>query len=330
MSASRRRTRSNPRGVVVYPQVESVFARKADGQLYRHDFASRAPLMGQADGSLRIPGRPRKWARIDEDDWMVNPPRSRARGRKKTARRGRRRKLSRARGNPALAIYGAGNPGGTAASGGTTMSKRRNSKGRFVKGQGRARRRSSRRRHTIRAAAPARRRSHRRTARRRGYRRNPRILSGFTGLVPPMKTLLAGVGGATATRLITKQAERFLPAGIMGNAAGRAAVGAASAIAGGYLGGLMLGRKVGADMAAGGLIVMADELTRAYLLPAMGLSAYIDDGGISAFVDDGMSSYIDESTQVDALPEGDAFAEYMDDDLAGMETPSRLDPAGRL
>lgn len=318
-----RATAANPRGgatrgAVVYPQVETIFARKRDGQLYRHDFDSDAPLIGQADGSLKIPGSPRKWAVVDGERWMVNPP-----------------KQGRPRRNPQLAIYAAAGAANPPGEGGATMARRRNRKGQFTKGGGGGKRR---RRRTYRASVAhrrSRRKGYRRSHRRRGYRRNPPVMSGIKGMIPSMRTLGEGVLGATATRFITRQAERFLPAQLTGNTIGRVAIGAASAIAGGFLGSMVLGRQSGQNMAAGGLIVMADELTRAYVLPAVGLSAYVDDGGISAFVGDGegVAGWVD-ADDIDALPggEGGELEQWMDDDdgIGEAYLPSRLDTNSRL
>jgi len=199
----------------------------------------------------------------------------------------------------------------------------RNRRGQFS-GHRRTRKAAARRRRrsVIRYSAP---RARRRGTRRR-YRRNPPISSGVKGLVPPLKSLAAGVVGATGTRFLTRQAEKFFPA-VMASTPARVAAGFVSAIAAGFIASKVMGRQFGNDVAQGGLIVMADELTRAYVLPAVGLSAYIEG---DSYIPQ-LSGQVDD--EPDALPGADSMGDYMDDDFAPMGdvgTVSRLDVSNRL
>ncbi len=318
---------------MVYPEVETIFARKPDGQLYRHDFKSSAPLIGEPDGSLRIPGRPKKWAVIDGEAWMVNPPARRTRRRKA----GRRRK-NRARKNHALAIYALNRPDED------TVARKRNRKGQYMKKKSHGRRYGRRRHARVAAYRASRRTSSRRgypRRRRRGYRRNPPI-GGFMGrLIPPIEPVLMAVAGATATRFVANQIEGFFPNLVVSTGPGgvpqenkmaRTAVKIAAAIAAGLVGGMVLGRAKGSQLAAGGLVVVTDELVRTELLPKVGLSEYVEPYEyVEAYVPStGMNAGDGQPGQVPMLTDGygfdDDLSAFMDDDF----TPGRLSPDARL
>jgi len=343
---------------IVYPRVETIFARKKNGQLYRHDFDNSAPLIGEPDGSLRIPGRPEKWAVIDGEPWMVNAPvekrRRRKAGRrrkglKRSVRKGivqrtaARRARARAKRNHALAVYALANRPDE-----DTMARRRNRKGRYVKGAYMKRKSHGKRRRarriTYRASVrrPARRRS-----RRRGYRRNPPMMGGFLGrLVPPLEPVLMAVAGATVTRFITNQVEEYFPNLAVTtdpatqlpveNKMGRTAIKIASALLTGLAGGMILGRARGSQLAAGGLVIVTDELLRTEVLPRVGLSEFVEPYEV-------MGEYIDqprgmtETFDGEGMPGGSLLSDGGDDDLSefmeggmGAFGPGRLDPTSRL
>ncbi len=338
------------RGAVVYPRVETIFARKKDGQLYRHDFDSAAPLIGEADGSLRIPGGPRKWARIDGEPWMVNAPVDKRRKRRAGRRRRKTKKTLKVRAakrgcktNHALAVYALANR----PEGDTQMARHRNRKGQFSKGGGGGRRRGRRRGHrrTMRTSAhtPIRYRSSRRRSRRRSYRRNPPIARGFLGrLVPPIEPVLTAVVGATATRFLANQLEGWFPnlvtsthpaTGVPAeNKMARAAIKVAAALLAGVAGGMVMGRARGSQLAAGGLVIVTDEFVRSNVLPAVGLSEYIEPYEyVEAYVGPPGGGYgADES----GVPGQAMLSTYDDGDLSAfMEEdfmPGRLNPESRL
>jgi len=335
---------------IVYPRVETIFARKKNGQLYRHDFDASAPLIGEPDGSLRIPGRPEKWAVIDGEPWMVNAPVEKRRRRKA----GRRRKAAKTKGrarakrNHALAVYALANRPGE-----HEMARRRNKKGRFVKRNavggfgGRTRRRRRARVIRYRASLHMPKRRHGRRARRRGYRRNPPMMGGFLGrLVPPLEPVLMAVAGATVTRFVTNQVEGYFPNLTVTtdpatqlpveNKMGRMAIKIASALLTGLAGGMILGRARGSQLAAGGLVIVTDELVRAEILPRVGLSEYVEPYEV-------VGTYVDPreyggGADPGGVPGqellgdgygGEDLAEFMDES-PGEFLPGRLNPAERL
>ena len=321
---------------IVYPAVEAIFARKKNGQLYRHDFETAAPLIGEPDGSLRIPGRPKKWAVIDGEPWMVNGPVVKPRRRKA----GRRRK-GRAKRNHALAVYALANR----PEGNKDMARRRNRKGRFTKTSSRAtsprrRRRSPR---AVYLRSTARRINPRRRARRRSYRRNPPVMGGFLGrLVPPLGPIVTSVAGATATRLVANQAEAYFPslvvsAGPQGapveNKMGRLAIKIASALLVGFAGGMVLGKARGSQLAAGGLVIVTDELVRSEVLPRIGLSEYVEPYEVvGEFITSGGGDSGEVPGQAmlsDGGYDDDDLSAFMDDGM-GDFVPGRLSPASRL
>ena len=330
---------------VVYPRVESIFARKSDGQLYRHDFETKVPLIGEPDGSLRIPGRPEKWAVIDGEAWMVNAPVDKPRRRKAGRRRkGAVKAPARAKKNHALAVYALANRPGDLQD----MARHRNRKGQFTKG---ARRRHARRRsmHTA-AHTPRKYRRRgvaynrpRRHVRRRHARRNPPIIgrSFLGGLIPPLAPIGFAVAGATATRFIANQVEGYFPslavsAGPGGapqeNKMGRTAIKIAAAILTGMIGGMMLGKNRGSQLAAGGLVIVTDELVRSEILPRVGLSEYIEPYEVvEAYVPPGYGGAGDEGgVPTPALLSGEFDGAELSDFMMDDFTPGRLSPSERL
>lgn len=339
-------------GRIVYPRVETIFARKRNGQLYRHDFDNSAPLIGEPDGSLRIPGRPEKWAVIDGEPWMVNAPVEKRRRRKAGRRRKAQKAKSRARAkrNHALAVYALANRPMGRGPEEDTMARRRNRKGRFVKGATMKRKSHGRRRRarriTYRASVARPRR--RRHARRRGYRRNSPMIGGFLGrLVPPLQPVLMAVAGATVTRFVTNQVEGYFPNLAVTtdpvtqlpveNKMGRMAIKIASALLTGLAGGMILGRARGSQLAAGGLVIVTDEILRTEVLPRVGLSEFIEPYEVvGEYIDQprGMTETFDQEGLPgrSLLSDGggdDDLSEFMEGGM-GAYGPGRLDPMSRL
>jgi hypothetical protein len=308
--------------------VETIFARKRNGQLYRHDFERAAPLIGEPDGSLRIPGRPKKWAVIDGEPWMVNAPVEKPAKRHAGRRRKARARRARVKSNHALAVYALNRPEGK-----KKMARRRNKKGRFTKGAY-MKRKAHGRRYGRRRAAARRSSSYRRPARRRGYRRNPPV-SGFLGrLVPPIEPILTAVAGATVTRFLGNQLEGWFPNLVMGtdpktglpveNKMGRTMLKVAAAILAGIAGGMVLGKARGSQLAAGGLVIITDEFVRSEVLPRTGLGAFIEPYEmVETYVDPPPES--GDDGMPGALSNGD-MSDFMDDDFL----PGRLNPSSRL
>lgn len=260
----------NPRGIQIGDEVEHIQYRKRDGKSYRHEFETRAPVIGTRGGGVLIPGSPAKWDVIDGEPWLVNPPRKRTR--------------RRAKGAP---------------SGGKTMARGRNRRGQFTKGSGRRR---SRRRTFRRLTAPV--RVARRRSRRRGFRRNPPAFGGGGGimsLVPDLKRLGLQVTGAAAARVASNQAYKFFPA-LATSSAGRAATALGSALVVGLAGGMFLGKQAGQDLAGGAFVVIADELVRTQVLPPLGLSALVDPP-LPIFAPPSLSGIVEEGNGYDvAMP----------------------------
>lgn len=198
------------------------------------------------------------------------------------------------------------------------VKRRRNRKGRFVKGPARKRRASPRRRrrnpngtYTPSGAHPAgalinpkrRRRSYRSVARRvsRKRRRNPRMRAPMGGIVAQLMPAVMGATGAVATDL----AFRFIPTpGPLAMLKGQLAPVTRIALAFGVstVAGFMVSRKAAGEMLSGALTVIAYGLMNQYVLsrlPVVGVGEYISDGGYMGYNDAGQSF----DPNVDTLPD---------------------------
>jgi len=229
--------------------------------------------------------------------WLLNPPTKKNKRRKRTARKAR------------------------------TMKRKRSKRtGRFLKGGGGSRKRSSRRRRRNAPAAPSppsTPNTHRNAnPRRRRARRAARATTRFFGVsIPSAQTLLAGVAGMAAVRTLPgiiganfPMLPTVGPAGI--------AVRAAVALFGGRLVAAGAGTKAGKDFTLGGLLSVADELSRTYILPAVGLGAYVT----PAYDGDPFGTYL--PAVVGAAAVGDVGNDAISPGRS--VAPSRLDPANRF
>ena len=287
----------------IYSEVVSIRARKQDGQPYVHDFESPAEIHGRSDGSVVIKGRKPLWGTDrNGETWLANPSLAVY----VNPKRKRRKKMARRR------------------------SKRT---GQYLKGGSAPRRRrspSKRRRR-----APARRRRRRRRnpgnpglpplnppRRRRGRRRFR-----FAGLTfPPMQRLAGGVAGMALARMAPGYLGRMLPmlptAGVPG-----LAVRAATAVLLGQVASQFMGRTIGEDVAYGGMLSVADDAVQMYVLPQLGIGAYLDQPGMGAYLEHGaeLGQYLSPGARMPAMPE-----EVFEASGGGDAMVSRLDANQRL
>lgn len=182
--------------------------------------------------------------------------------------------------------------------------RRRGSGGRFV--SSRRRRRSRRRRNNpIVLANPRRRRRGRRHYGRRRYRRNP----SFGGTIGQLRGLAPKVGwgavGALGTEIIPSFAGRFvpLPAGPVAGLAIKAGSGLATA----YLVKRFVGKAQGNAAAVGALLSLALEPVKAWVLPMVGVGAYLP-SEVGAYLPSNPIGYLGPGQTVAG------FGDYMDVD----------------
>lgn len=150
--------------------------------------------------------------------------------------------------------------------------------------------------------------------RRRTSRSRSRAGAKFFGVsVPPVKTLVAGVAGMAAVRALPGIIAMRLPALPTVGAPGLA-VRAAIALFGGRLVAATAGVQAGKDFTLGGMLSVADELARTYVLPNIGLGAYLP-----THADDPFGAYLPggEKTKYDIAPGRSVM-------------PARLDAAQRF
>lgn len=243
--------------------------------------------------------------------WLANPPDG---GGRKT--------------NPLLAVYGL-NPGRRRRSK-TMVRRRRDARGRYSRAKRSSRGRRRRRNNPLFPVAS----NPRRRARpyRGGVRRNNPgglRLGRIGAFVPPMGTIAAGVAGAVATRALPGYAARMFPQIPRVGAAGLVTKAAAAALSG-MLVAMLAGQKRGQDVALGGFITVADEAFRIYAAPALGLSAYLEPPMGAYLTPGGMAGYLGPGATVPGV--GEELSQYLDaeDELSGMDVPSRLDVTNRL
>ena len=209
--------------------------------------------------------------------------------------------------------------------------RRRTRAGRFTRSASSRRRRTSRRRRNP-ALAPLAMNPPRRRRRRgvggfgrRRARRNPAISRGLSGLIPPVRQILEGAVGAAATRLIPGLASQYISSGIPVSGFPGYAVKAGAAVAAGYIGSMVMGPQCGRNIAAGGFIVLMDEILRDQVYPSvpMPLGAYLSTESGGSLM--GMDAYLSPGAGVQ-------LENYLGDDdgIGSADMPSRLDPNERF
>ena len=162
--------------------------------------------------------------------------------------------------------------------------------------------------------------------RRRAYRRNPGIARGLSGLIPPVRQIAEGAVGAAATRLIPGLASQYISPGIPTSGFPGYAVKAGAAMVAGYIGSMVMGQQSGRNIAAGGFIVLMDEILRDQVYPSvpMPLGAYLSTESGGSLM--GMGAYLNPGAGVQ-------LEEYLggdDDGIGSADMPSRLDPNERF
>jgi hypothetical protein len=153
----------------------------------------------------------------------------------------------------------------------------------------------------------------------------------FGGLIPPIKDVLYGVGGAAGSRFIGKQVYGFLPASIQGESYGVYLARLLGCMAVGLGGKMVLGKAAADKMAVGAFIVLADQIAQQQVYPAIGLGAYVntyDENSVGAYIPEGVGQYLSPGA---SLPVSDGVSwHYGEDSMSSLGEVDRLNPNARL
>lgn len=170
-------------------------------------------------------------------------------------------------------------------------------------------------------------------ARRRHIRRNPGMLGlgNIKSLIPPVRQIAEGALGAAATRMIPALAANYISPAIPTHGPAGYAVKAGAALLAGMAGSAVLGPQSGRNIAAGGFIILADQVLRENVYPSLPvpLGAYLGHEGMGAY----LGQYLNPGAVLPALPGSHDLGDYMDvedGEFGSMDQPSRLDANERL